>query len=171
MTFEKQRWQYHYAKPTSGRALWLLTPEEFGAANELLLKVVSASFYASNLKYFVSTDALSASSRGKLITSLRRQIRSIEIGLNNDLDVNHLVHTMNQDINALISDDGWRYVRKELNQRAKRSRKSHIEINNDWVVKIKGYMKSNGLGTYDEALENMFERLDELAEIKSQMSK
>jgi hypothetical protein len=59
---------------------------------------------------------------------------------------------LNELLNSIFSDEGWRWVRKEISQLKKRENKTRIELSSELVSKLKELMEREGLRTIDEAI-------------------
>ncbi|MGS0729409.1 hypothetical protein ACVBKF_24640, partial [Shewanella sp. 0m-11] len=87
--------------------------------------------------YIMLTESLSE------LNHKRKQNRGLDIALEKS----------NILLNQYFSDYGWRMVRKELSQIKKRKKKSHIEIGNDLVTRLKEFMSINQVDTFDQAID------------------
>ena len=155
----KQDWQYHGEVPVRGRKLVLLQQDEVVQALPLLYRLLP-DLEIQNRKDWIN-EKLSlqqlAQSRTRLIdclSILAKQRRSIE-GLADAL------FNANIEINHYFSDHGWRMIRKELSQIKKRRKKSHIEVSNDLVHRLKAFMSLKQLDSFDQALDFLLSENEE----------
>ncbi|WP_299805112.1 hypothetical protein [uncultured Shewanella sp.] len=146
-------WQYHDQKPTAGRKLKLLEGDELIVALPLIYRLIPLAEIKNRKDWFVELN--SPAERERLFVMLTEslsslnQIRKQATGLESALIQTNIL------LNRYFSDYGWRMVRKELSQIKKRKKKSHIEIGNDLVVKLKDFMSVNQIDTFDQAIDHL----------------
>ncbi|ABV87415.1 hypothetical protein [Shewanella pealeana] len=146
-------WHYHQAKPTAGRKLKLLEGDELVAALPLIYRLIPLTEIAKRQDWFFEFECqterenlyIELSESLSTLNQTRKQTTGLEIALTQT----------NLLLNRYFSDYGWRMVRKELSQIKKRKKKSHIEIGNDLVIKLKEFMALNQIDTFDQAIDHL----------------
>ncbi|MGS0689295.1 hypothetical protein [Shewanella sp. 0m-4] len=146
-----QVWQYHNAKPTAGRMLKLLQLDELIFALPLIYRLIPLTEVTKRKDWFVEFNSNGDSHQLYIMLTeslselnhKRKQNRGLDIALEKS----------NILLNQYFSDYGWRMVRKELSQIKKRKKKSHIEIGNDLVTRLKEFMSINQVDTFDQAID------------------
>ncbi|WOT06874.1 hypothetical protein [Shewanella youngdeokensis] len=153
MPSSKQEWQSHDLKPKAGRKLALLAEEELVFALPLIFRLIPIEETKKRKDWFVSFDTEQQQlthylALAKLLTQLTKKRRAAQ-GISNEL------LTANTCLNQYFSDHGWRMVRKELSQIKKRKKKSHIELSNDLIFRLKAYISLKQLDSFDQAIDNL----------------
>ena len=148
MNDAKQEWQYHTHKPKKGRKLLLLQQSELVFALPLIFRLIPKEQISKRVEWFESsaeseTKFLKVSELLSLVTRKRKQSGDISMELTQ----------LNFCLNQFFSDYGWRMVRKELAQIKKRKKKSHIELSNDLIHRLKAFMSLKQLDSFDQALD------------------
>jgi hypothetical protein len=145
------QWRYDYSEP-KGKRMRLLTIEEAQLCSRLLSRHVKHSNsimfkdrYKANFRNHVPYAE-------KIWVSVIRQLRNIK-----SLPVEAVGHNemdaLNQDIQLIFSDAGWRWIRKEISQLKKRAVKSRFELSADLVNELKQIMAREKLRTFDEVVD------------------
>ncbi|GIU10598.1 MULTISPECIES: hypothetical protein [unclassified Shewanella] len=146
-------WQYHQQKPTAGRRLKLLEVDELVAALPLIYRLIPLAEITKRQDWFFEFECQTQQEQLYIMLteslSALNQIRKQSTGVENALTQTNIL------LNRYFSDYGWRMVRKELSQIKKRKKKSHIEIGNDLVIKLKEFMAANQIDTFDQALDHL----------------
>ncbi|GIU51677.1 hypothetical protein TUM4438_42140 [Shewanella sairae] len=145
-------WQYHQLKPKAGRRLKLLEIEEIVIALPLLYRLISLSEFSNRADWFVDLDI---EHRNSLYIELSESLSKLNKLRKTNEDLSVALSISNKLLNRYFSDYGWRMVRKELSQIKKRKKKSHIEISNDLVSRLKEYMASHQIDTFDQAIDTL----------------
>ncbi|GIU38314.1 hypothetical protein L2719_03700 [Shewanella schlegeliana] len=148
-----QSWQYHQQKPTAGRKLKLLEAEELLVALPLIYRLISLIEVEKRKDWFYEFEE--AVEREQLYILLTESLSSLNQLRKQATGVDEALLQTNLLLNRYFSDYGWRMVRKELSQIKKRKKKSHIEIGNDLVVKLKEFMAQNQIDTFDQAIDHL----------------
>ena len=149
-----QAWKYHESKPTAGRKLLLLEESELNFALPLIYRLINPDAAASKATWFYNLN-----SYPELVTLLNEVVRLRKKGqlLDNELT------KANNMLNQYFSDFGWRMVRKELSQIKKRQKKSHIEVSKDIIQRLKHYMETQKLDSFDQAIDTLLSEHDEIS--------
>lgn len=146
-------WQYHDQKPTAGRKLKLLEGDELIVALPLIYRLIPLAEIENRKEWFFEFESQVERERLYIMLteslSSLNQIRKQSTGMETALEQTNIL------LNRYFSDYGWRMVRKELSQIKKRKKKSHIEIGNDLVVKLKEFMAANQIDTFDQAIDHL----------------
>ncbi|PKG75329.1 hypothetical protein CXF83_12520 [Shewanella sp. Choline-02u-19] len=153
MNNTKHEWQYHDKKPTKGRKLLLLQPDELAYALPLLLRLLPMQENSKRLDWFLPFE-----SKLQLQThhiALSTQLTVIATSLPTDSALSLDLDAVNLALNNYFSDYGWRMVRKELSQIKKRKKKSHIELSNDLIYRLKTFMSLKQLDSFDQAMDHL----------------
>lgn len=146
-----QAWDYHQQAPKAGRKLLLLEKDELIFALPLIYRVIHPDNKLSKPLWFTQITSVEHDVYRDLVTalnllvSLRKKTQALEPQL---LTVNRL-------LNQYFSDLGWRMVRKELSQIKKRQKKSHIELSNDIITKLKVFIQQEKLDSFDQAIDTL----------------
>ncbi|ABZ76629.1 conserved hypothetical protein [Shewanella halifaxensis HAW-EB4] len=148
-----QSWQYHQQKPTAGRKLKLLEAEELLVALPLIYRLISLAEVEKRKDWFCEFEK--TGEREQLYIMLTESLSSLNKIRKQANGVDNALEQTNLLLNRYFSDHGWRMVRKELSQIKKRKKKSHIEIGNDLVIKLKEFMASNQIDTFDQAIDHL----------------
>ncbi|AUD60451.1 hypothetical protein AYJ58_13595 [Shewanella sp. Pdp11] len=152
---EPQAWIYQQDKPTAGRKLLLLEEAELIFAFPLIYRLINPEAIASKPDWFCGAE-LQTVLYTELVTQLNElvQLRKKARRLDNEL------MKVNKMLNQYFTDLGWRMVRKELSQIKKRQKKSHIEVSRDIILRLKRYMESQKLDSFDQAIDNLLSEHD-----------
>ncbi len=159
----KQAWIYHGKSPKAGRKLLLLEQDELTFALPLIYRIIHPKEIPLRNEWF-SSEIIELDERENsqyVLLVERLQQATVDRKKSNALE-NSLVQ-LNRQLNLYFSDHGWRMVRKELSQIKKRQKKSHIELSNDLIAKLKIYMEQEHFDSFDQAIDNL---LTESASIK-----
>ncbi|ACJ29262.1 Conserved hypothetical protein [Shewanella piezotolerans WP3] len=153
----KQEWQYHGNKPIKGRKLLLLQQSELVLALPLIFRLIPKEQILKRLAWFESSAGsesqfLEISKLLSLVTRKRKQKMDFSVEL----------EQLNLFLNQYFSDYGWRMVRKELAQIKKRKKKSHIELSNDLVYRLKAFMSLKQLDSFDQALDFLLSEVEHI---------
>ncbi|MGE6314902.1 hypothetical protein ACQKC1_03805 [Shewanella baltica] len=152
---EPQAWIYQQDKPTAGRKLLLLEEAELIFALPLIYRLINPEAVASKPDWFCDAE-LQRVSYTELVTQLNElvRLRKKTQRLDNEL------MNVNKMLNQYFTDLGWRMVRKELSQIKKRQKKSHIEVSRDIIQRLKRYMETQKLDSFDQAIDNLLSEHD-----------
>ncbi|MGL6123749.1 MAG: hypothetical protein ACRC1W_12195 [Shewanella sp.] len=147
---EPQAWIYQQDKPTAGRKLLLLEEAELIFALPLIYRLINPNSVESKPAWFCGSESTPIS-YAEQITQLNELVHLRKIGhpLDNELT------KVNNMLNQYFTDLGWRMVRKELSQIKKRQKKSHIELSRDIILRLKGYMETQKLDSFDQAIDTL----------------
>ncbi len=154
-----RKWSFHYFKPAAGRALYLLSadsndsgPNEIELFQPIYLKLKhSLDNNLFNLSIDANTKTKTIVHINKLLPSCHEAIacsRSVE-------EPDHPIHALNDEIQRLFSDDGWRQVRREMSQARKRSQTKTITISAGVYRDLLAYQEQNGFASFDEAIDDL----------------
>ncbi|WP_338056219.1 hypothetical protein [Shewanella pneumatophori] len=146
-------WCYHLSAPKAGRKLKLLESEELVFALPLIYRLIPLTSISARREWFV--DLPSEEQRSQLYISLSESLSVLNKKRKHSPSVAAELNDTNKLLNLYFSDYGWRMVRKELSQIKKRKKKSHIEISNDLVIRLKEYMAINQIDTFDQAIDSL----------------
>lgn len=149
----EQSWQYHQQKPTAGRKLKLLEADELIVGLPLLYRLITLAEVEKRKEWFFEFE--SYGERQQLYVKLTESLSSLNKIRKQPSGVDCALRKTNILLNRYFSDYGWRMVRKELSQIKKRKKKSHIEIGNDLVIKLKEFMAINQIDTFDQAIDHL----------------
>ncbi|MCL1060012.1 hypothetical protein L2729_18745 [Shewanella gelidimarina] len=154
MNHTKHEWQYHDKKPTKGRKLLLLQPDELVYALPLIIRLLPMRETAKRLDWFLPFESKMELQAQHMplstqLTVIATSLPTDDSGLSLDLDAVNLA------LNNYFSDYGWRMVRKELSQIKKRKKKSHIELSNDLIHRLKAFMTLKQLDSFDQAMDHL----------------
>lgn len=150
------QWQYHGAAPKAGRRLVLLKPDELHLALPLIYRRIEAKNMLLQPTWFnenINNQEQAYFALEPLLTQLVQQRKKNE-------DILPLLKAVNMSLNAYFSDLGWRMIRKELSQIKKRQKKSHLEVSNDIIFKLKHYMQKHQFDSVDQAIDNLLSEHD-----------
>ncbi|GIU21895.1 hypothetical protein [Shewanella sp. MBTL60-007] len=148
-----ESWQYHQQKPTAGRKLKLLEADELLVALPLIYRLISLAEVEKRKDWFYEFEE--TVERDQLYIMLTESLSSLNKIRKQSTGVEEALIQTNLLLNRYFSDYGWRMVRKELSQIKKRKKKSHIEIGNDLVIKLKQFMAVNQIDTFDQAIDHL----------------
>ncbi|MCT8865394.1 hypothetical protein [Shewanella xiamenensis] len=144
-------WRYQYGDKPKGKRMRLLSVEEAQLANHFLrrhirhtMSNISPTRYQHNFIHFHDTAEKFWMSASRLLRAIKRTpVPCIE---------HESMDELNELLNSIFSDEGWRWVRKEISQLKKRENKTRIELSSELVSRLKGLMEREGLRTIDEAI-------------------
>ncbi len=153
---EPQAWIYQQDKPTAGRKLLLLEEAELIFALPLIYRLINPEAVASKPDWFCDAE-LQTVFYTKLVTQLNELVRLRKQALRIDNELTNV----NQLLNQYFTDFGWRMVRKELSQIKKRQKKSHIELSRDIILRLKRYMETQKLDSFDQAIDTLLSEHNE----------
>lgn len=153
---EPQAWIYQQDKPTAGRKLLLLEEAELIFALPLIYRLINPEAVASKPDWFCDAE-LQTVFYTKLVTQLNELVRLRKKVLRIDNELTNV----NKMLNQYFTDFGWRMVRKELSQIKKRQKKSHIELSRDIILRLKRYMETQKLDSFDQAIDTLLSEHNE----------
>lgn len=153
---EPQAWIYQQDKPTAGRKLLLLEEAELIFALPLIYRLINPEAVASKPDWFCDAE-LQTVFYTKLVTQLNELVRLRKKALRIDNELTNV----NKMLNQYFTDFGWRMVRKELSQIKKRQKKSHIELSRDIILRLKRYMETQTLDSFDQAIDTLLSEHNE----------
>lgn len=153
---ELQAWIYQQDKPTAGRKLLLLEEAELIFALPLIYRLINPEAVASKPDWFCDAE-LQTVSYTKLVTQLNELVRLRKKAQRIDNELTNV----NKMLNQYFTDFGWRMVRKELSQIKKRQKKSHIELSRDIILRLKRYMETQKLDSFDQAIDTLLSEHNE----------
>jgi hypothetical protein len=159
----KTAWTYDYVKPSRGKTLLLLTPDELELALPCISQGLKMRFAnkAESKKFFKKVDVKTLTSRvDQLHSHLNRVKRIILNGTYDDAlaahdDLFNDIHVINISLNHIFSDDGWRYVRKLMSQAIKRQKSSRLYVDFDVNNRLQKYIELHGLSTANDAIDQL----------------
>lgn len=147
------QWQYDYSEP-KGKRMRLLSKDEAKLAAGLLQRHVKYHSTIANSERYKSEFSLHASYAEKIWLSACRYLRKID-ELPSDVITDIDMDALNQEMQLIFSDAGWRWVRKEISQLKKRVTKGRLEVSADLIDKLKSIMEREGLASVDEVLDHL----------------
>lgn len=147
---EPQAWIYQKSKPTAGRKLLLLEEAELIFALPLIYRLINPDVVVSKPDWFCDTE-LQSVSYTELVTKLNELVRLRKMAQLFDKEL----ACVNNMLNQYFTDFGWRMVRKELSQIKKRQKKAHIELSRDIILRLKRYIETQKLDSFDQAIDNL----------------
>lgn len=153
---EPQAWIYQQDKPTAGRKLLLLEEAELIFALPLIYRLINPEAVVSKPDWFCDAE-LQTVSYTELVTQLNELVRLRKKTLRIDNELTNV----NKMLNQYFTDFGWRMVRKELSQIKKRQKKSHIELSRDIILRLKRYMETQKLDSFDQAIDTLLSEHNE----------
>lgn len=144
-------WRYQYGDKPKGKRMRLLSVAEAQLANHFLrrhirhtMSSLSPTRYQHNFVHYHDTAE-------KFWVSASRLLRAVKRTPSHGIE-HQSMDELNELLNSIFSDEGWRWVRKEISQLKKRENKTRIELSSELVSKLKGLMEREGLRTIDEAI-------------------
>ncbi|MBB1391556.1 hypothetical protein ACRN9Z_16810 [Shewanella frigidimarina] len=145
------QWSYDFYEP-KGKRMRLLSIEEVQLSSRLLNRNVKHTNCSTHPERYKSNFKAHVPYAEKIWLSVCRAIRNISA-----LPV-HAVHhhdmdALNHDLSLIFSDTGWRWIRKEISQLKKRSRKSRFELSADLLDELKSIMAREKLTTFDAVID------------------
>lgn len=155
-------WCYHFSPPKAGRKLKLLEVDEVILALPLIYRLIPLNAVNNRADWFVEFST--AEERSELFLLLSESLSILNKKRKQGTCLIAELNQTNKLLNDYFSDYGWRMVRKELSQIKKRKKKSHIEISNDLVSRLKEYMAANQIDTFDQAIDNLLSEQASFAE-------
>ncbi len=151
----KQAWVYQGETPKAGRKLLLLELDELTIALPLIFRLIHPDEIIKRPNWFLAelsevdvdhnSKYIALVPQLQKVTQLRKELASVK----------PLLLILNESLNQYFSDYGWRMVRKELSQKKKRQKKSHIELSKDIISKLKLYMEEEKFESFDQAIDNL----------------
>ncbi|MCL1052119.1 hypothetical protein L2755_21210 [Shewanella abyssi] len=159
MSDTKQEWQYHDVKPTRGRKLLLLEATELVFALPLIFRLIPKAKVIQGETWFVAFETEQEFQSQYL--ALTEKLSAMTKNSSDDKILSADLSEVNHALNRYFSDYGWRRVRKELSQIKKRKKKSHIEVSNDLIHRLKAFMSLQQLDSFDQALDYLLSEADQ----------
>ncbi|MGS0680598.1 hypothetical protein ACVBIL_05475 [Shewanella sp. 125m-7] len=158
-----QVWQYHNAKPTAGRMLKILQIDELVLALPLIYRLIPLSEMEKRTEWFIEFNSTKECQR--LYVMLSESLSELNAKRKQTRGLEEALVKSNKLLNQYFSDYGWRMVRKELSQIKKRKKKSHIEIGNDLVARLKEFMSLHQVDTFDQAIDFLLSEYQSTADV------
>jgi hypothetical protein len=160
--YKPQPWRRHYGEQGQGRPLMLLGQDELAFCQPLLKRVLSSLFYHDHKELYSYHVVRNSEYRHKLFLSAKAKLKQL-LKHDNSEDYHHEIDGLNEDLNIIFSDDGWKKIRLELSQIKKRNKKKRIELSGDLIDKLLLVKQKYNLSSYDEVIELLLERDEEEA--------
>ncbi|QQX82536.1 hypothetical protein JK628_11720 [Shewanella sp. KX20019] len=159
MTDTKQEWQYHDVKPVKGRKLRLLEETDLVTALPLIFRLIPKAEVAQRKEWFVHFET--EQEFQSQFSALTEKLSVVTKNRRDDKNIRADLLEVNRALNCYFSDYGWRMVRKELSQIKKRKKKSHIEVSNDLIHRLKAFMSLKQLDSFDQALDYLLSEAEQ----------
>lgn len=151
MNNTKQQWRYHGVTPVKGRKLLLLQADELLVAIPLMYRIILQNKNDHRLDWF--NHAESKKDQELKFIALSTQLSLMAKKHKDKQDDSEALQYLNVLLNDHFSDYGWRMIRKELAQIKKRRKKSHIELSNDLIYRLKRLMSLKQLDSFDQTID------------------
>lgn len=157
----KHPWIYHGASPKAGRKLLLLEETELTVSLPLIFRIIHPTEIALRKEWFSDLIIEMDESDNPEYLILAERLQQVTLDRKNcSAALSNSLVLLNQQLNLYFSDHGWRMVRKELSQIKKRQKKSHVELSNDLILKIKTYMEKERFDSFDQAIDNLLTEVE-----------
>lgn len=147
-------WRYIYGDKPKGRRMRLLSVAEAKLANDFIRRHIRHSSssihpdrYQVNFCQYPDTAEKFWLSAARLLRTIARTPESAVLFETMD--------ELNELMNCIFSDQGWRWVRKELSQSKKRVNKTRIELSSDLAAKLKNIMAREQFISIDETIDHL----------------
>lgn len=151
--YQAPQWRYDFAEPT-GKKMLMLSIEEAKLTIKLLRRHVKHSNCIKHPDHYKPPFREHMDYADKIWLSANRYLRNIEAlpieAVNhNDMDA------LNQELQLIFTDIGWRWIRKAISQAKKRENKARMEVSTDLIEKLKAIMDREGIETFDDVLDHL----------------
>lgn len=156
------QWRYDYVEP-KGKRMRLLSVDEVQISSRLLNKHIRFSNGSIQPERYKPNFRKHMEYADKIWLSASRAIRNISSLPENDVH-HYEMDALNQDLQLIFSDAGWRWIRKEISQLKKRQTKTRFELSEDLVKKLKIIMAREDLKSFDEVIDFLVSIDQELQE-------
>lgn len=144
------RWRYDYDKTGRGLNLKLLSVKELSVSSELLLgwiRPTSALEFPEWYKPIVKSDSYE-----NLWLYCCRLIKGIVKDCPDSVN-EHEMNALNEELNRIFSDEGWRNMKQKFSQQSKRLRKVRPELSTSIATSLHQFKAEQGLVSLDEAVD------------------
>lgn len=148
--FRPKKWRYQYGKTGKGCNLRLLSIDELLISGDLLkqwLKPTSALGEKDWYQAIVHTKDYE-----KLWLYCNRLIKTIRSCEPEEVN-SHEMDALNEELNRIFSDVGWRAMKQKFSQQSKRTRKARPEISATIVTDLHQFKDDHGLSSLDEVMD------------------
>ncbi|WP_282109325.1 hypothetical protein [Shewanella algicola] len=145
------QWRYDYGEP-KGKRMRLLSIDEVKLASKLLSKHIRFANGSIQPDRYKPNFRKHMEYADKIWLSASRAIRNITALPENDVH-HHEMDALNQDLQLIFSDAGWRWIRKEISQLKKREKKYRFELSADLSDQIKAIMVREDLKKFDDVID------------------
>lgn len=145
------QWRYDYHEP-KGKRMRLLSIDEIQISSRLLNKHIRFHNGSIHPERYKANFKKHMNYADKIWLSVSRAIRNISSLPESDVH-HHDMDALNQDIQLIFSDDGWRWIRREISQLKKRKMKSRFELSSDLADEVKAIMARDNIATFDDLID------------------
>ncbi|WP_076415039.1 hypothetical protein [Shewanella sp. UCD-KL12] len=150
--YQPPKWRYQYGKTGRGYNLRLLSVDElFLSADLLKLWLKPTSALDNKAWYQAIVYSNDYENLWLYCNRLIKTIRTCEPATVNKYEMDAL----NDELNRIFSDAGWRAMKQKMSQQSKRKRKVRPEISATIVKELHHFKQELGLSSLDEAVDHL----------------
>ncbi len=157
--YNAPQWEYINGQTKRGRPLLLLSCEDLLLANSFLQKKIKRSNwldkkanYNQNLTDKIANEYVSETN---LLLKYFEKLDSIT-----DREIDTL-NKLNQNLNRMFSEDGWRKIRFEIRQMKKRTKQVRLEISKQLFEQLQEIKAKERLDTTNSAIEYLIDNYND----------
>ena len=156
--YKPPKWRYEYGATGKGRNLKLLSIDELMISGELLMAWIRPSSAIEWKAWYQSI--VKSSSYDEIWFNCNRLIKK-QLKLKSAEISEHDMNALNDELNRIFTDEGWREMKKKFRQQAKRNTKIKIELATGIVSNLDAFVKTRGLQTRDEGIDDLLSFFNE----------
>jgi hypothetical protein len=149
--YKVPKWRYEYGRTGKGLNLKMLSIEELLQSNEVIedwIKPTQALHKAEWYKPIVNNS----SEYQVLWLDCKRRINKLVKQA--DDKISHLeMDALNDEINRIFSDEGWRQIKKKMRQQTIRQQRSQVILSKEVSNRLAKFKQELNLDTFDEAVD------------------
>lgn len=156
------KWRYEYGKTGKGLNQKLLSPEELSNSHDVLLEWIRGTNAINKPEWY--KPIVKTKSYEKVWLDCNRRIKKLIKKSCSSIPY-HELDALNEEINRIFSDEGWRQIKKKIRQQTIRQQRNQVILTKHTAKRLADFKATLKLDTFDEAIEYLLcEYDDKLAE-------
>uniref|UniRef100_UPI003B5B1223 hypothetical protein n=1 Tax=Shewanella gaetbuli TaxID=220752 RepID=UPI003B5B1223 len=159
--YQAPKWRYEYGKTGKGLNLKLLSLEELTNSADVIVEWIRPTQALEKPDWF--KDLVKSKDYEKLWLDCNRRVKTV-LNQDDDETICYEMSALNEDLNRIFSDEGWRQIKKKIRQQTIRQQRAQVILTRDTSKRLTEFKNAMKLETYDEAVDYLLsEYFDQLA--------
>lgn len=150
--YQPPKWRYQYGKTGRGYNLRLLSVDELFLSADLLKQWLKPTNALDNKEWYQAL--VYSNDYENLWLYCNRLIKAICAGESAAVN-KYEMDALNDELNRIFSDAGWRAMKQKMSQQSKRKRKLRPEISATIVDELHQFKAVHGLSSLDEVMDHL----------------